>query len=116
MKNKSYKIEFIVFMISALVLAVGYAVLAVRNVRLEKELEFESMTIKEGLCIYIEYNGTSTNSKPVYCLVADMETERIIEVDIDSQLLHKHVSVGDTIIYSVDRNYTDADFINFIEN
>ena len=76
-------------------------------------LSFE--TIKEGLCIHVEYEEDYYHGREyVYCLVYDEEINKVIEVDLFDELIHTNIDVGDTIVYVVDCNYTDADFLNVI--
>lgn len=78
----------------------------------------EKLLIKEGLCVYVEYPNAYEAAKgpiPNYLLVYDYDTEKVIEVDIYDELVHVRISVGDTIVYVVDSDYTDADFVNVIK-
>ena len=83
---------------------------------LKHQVEFES--IREGTCVYVEYDNAyeqGVGPIPNYLLVYDYHTEKVIEVDIFDELVHTRINVGDTIVYVVDYNYTDADFINVIK-
>ena len=81
----------------------------------DRQLEFEP--VKEGLCVYVEYPNAYTGDFPIptYLLVYDYETEKVIEVDIFADTVHTRINVGDTILYVVDYNYCDADFLNVIK-
>lgn len=71
--------------------------------------------LKTGVCIYVEYDGTYVGRKPTYMLVYDEDTDTAIELDIDKRLINIDVRVGDTIVYIVNVDYSDADFINVIK-
>lgn len=109
--DKASIILLIIESLLALLLLFGIMLLRTENDKLQKRLEFEP--IKEGLCVYVEYDhwqGCYT-----YCLVYDYETERVIEVDLYDELIHTTICAGDTIIYCVDYDYCDADFLNVIK-
>lgn len=110
---------YIVFMVVALIMAIanllGLLFLNVKNQDLKKKAEF--WQVKEGLCVYVEHPNAYEVTKgriPSYLLVYDYETEKVIEVDIYDELIYTDISVGDTIVYVVDFDYTDADFLNVI--
>ena len=85
------------------------------NRKLNEITEFEP--IKEGICVYVEYPNSYTGDIPIpnYLLVYDYETDKIIEVDVFDEVVYVRINVGDTILYCVDYNYTDADFLNVIK-
>ena len=111
----------------ALVIAVVFIVIfglglaiSIRTITdLERELEIqkEFEPIKEGVCVYVEYPNAYTGDFPIptYLLVYDYETEKVIEVEIFADTVHTRIDVGDTILYVVDYDYTDADFLNVIK-
>lgn len=115
-KDKKDSIFLIVYTLGWIVL-VFLLVLFLNNKYkdLRHQVEFES--IKEGLCVYVEYPNEYTGDFPIpnYLLVYDYEIEQIIEVDIFDDTVHTRIDVGDTILYVVDYNYTDADFLNVIK-
>ena len=108
-------IIYIVCCLIGFILLIGIAFMREENKRLKQQAEFES--IKEGLCVYVEYPNAYTGDFPIpnYLLVYDYETEKVIEVDIFDDTVHTRIHVGDTILYVVDYNYTDADFLNVIK-
>ena len=110
-KEKEIKANFITSMITMLVILVFLFIAVVcmnlTRRRLEKELEFyKEDSLREGIIVMV----TDTC---VY--VADEMTEKIIEVDIFDELIHTTIEVGDTAVYVVDYEYTDADLINIIK-
>lgn len=112
-KQKAIKIIFIICcsLLFALLLT-GTFLLSYKNKQLREENHFEP--IKEGLCVYVEYEQDAYGREYTYCLVYDYDTEKVIEVDLYEELIHTDIYVGDTILYVVDYNYTDADFVNVI--
>lgn len=106
--------------IGILITAVGVAVLLLllllffgvmsETEYLQKRVDFEP--IKEGTCIYVDHDPEQGYN---YCLVYDYEVEQIIEVDLYDELIYTDICVGDTIIYYVDYDYCDADFLNVIK-
>lgn len=78
-----------------------------------KRLE-EFNPLKQGVCVYVEYSGTTTTCPPVYCLVYDEEIDKVIEIDLFHELVHGHFYQGDIIVYIANADYTDIDFINYI--
>lgn len=88
-----------------LLLLLFFGVMSIR-----KRVDFEP--IKEGTCIYVDYDPEQGYN---YCLVYDYEVEQIIEVDLYDELIYTDICVGDTIIYYVDYDYCDADFLNVIK-
>ena len=110
-KEKEIKANFITTMITMLVILVFLFIAVVcmnlTRRKLEKELEFyKEDSLREGIIVMV----TDTC---VY--VADEMTEKIIEVDIFDELIHTTIEVGDTAVYVVDYEYTDADLINIIK-
>ena len=108
-------IFIVVVSIITIINLVGLIFLNVKNQDLKKKAEFGE--VKEGLCVYVEYPNAYEAAKgpiPNYLLVYDYETEKVIEVDIFDELIHTDIRVGDTIVYVVDFDYTDADFLNVI--
>ena len=110
-KEKEMKGNFITLMITLIVilvfLFVAVTCMNLTRRRLEKELEFyKEDSLREGIIVMV----TDTC---VY--VADEITEKIIEVDIFDELIHTTIEVGDTAVYVVDYEYTDADLINIIK-
>ena len=113
--SKGYIVFMVVVSIIAIANFVGLIFLNVKNQDLKKKAEFGE--VKEGLCVYIEYPNAYEAAKgpiPNYLLVYDYETEKVIEVDMFDELIHTDIRVGDTIVYVVDFDYTDADFLNVI--
>ena len=109
----------VIAIVFIIILGLGLAI-SIRTITdLEKQLEIqqEFEPIKEGLCVYVEYPNGYTGDFPIpdYLLVYDYETEKVIEVDIFSETVHTRIYVGDTILYVVDYDYTDADFLNVIK-
>lgn len=109
----------VIAIVFIVILGLGLAI-SIRTITdLEKQLEIqqEFEPIKEGLCVYVEYPNAYTGDFPIpdYLLVYDYEIEQIIEVDIFDDTVHTRIEVGDTILYVVDYNYTDADFLNVIK-
>lgn len=109
---------FLIFYTLGWIVLVFLLVLFLNNKyrKLRYQAEFESL--REGVCVYVEYPNAYDAAKgpvPDYLLVYDYETEKVIEVDIYEELIHTRINVGDTIVYVVDYNYTDADFINVIK-
>ena len=120
MENKNNKMSkgeiclYTIFVILLIALGFGFAITMNINRQIEQKLEFES--IKEGLCIYVEYPNAYDGEIPVpdYILVYDYEIEKVIEIDMYDELVHTRIYIGDTILYCVDYDYTDADFLNVI--
>ena len=108
-------IAIVFIVILGLVLAISIRTITDLEKQLEIQEEFEP--IKEGLCVYVEYPNSYTGDFPIpdYLLVYDYETEKVIEVDIFADTVHTRIYVGDTILYVVDYDYTDADFLNVIK-
>lgn len=120
MTNKKENIcGLIVAIVFIFILGIGLAISIHTITNLEKQLEAqkEFEPIKEGLCVYVEYPNAYTGNFPIpnYLLVYDYETEKVIEVDIFDETVHTRINVGDTILYVVDYDYTDADFLNVIK-
>lgn len=112
-KQRAIKIiSIICFSLLLALLMVGVFFISYKNKQLREEIHFESM--KEGLCIYVEYEQDAYGREYTYCLVYDYDKEKVIEVDLFEELIHTDIYVGDTILYVVDYNYTDADFVNVI--
>ena len=112
-ENEDNKISIILLIIGALIailLLVGIMFMRAENENLQKRAEFEP--IKEGLCVHVEHDPQQGY---IYCLVYDYEIEQIIEVDLYDELIHTDICVGDTIVYCVDYDYYDADFLNVIK-
>lgn len=117
--NKENTWALVIAIIFIVIFGLGLAI-SIRTITdLERELEIqkEFEPIKEGLCVYVEYPNAYTGDFPIpnYLLVYDYETEKVIEVDIFADTVHTRISVGDTILYVVDYDYTDADFLNVIK-
>lgn len=114
MKENKEDSAIIIILIIATLIAVltliGVMFMQAKNEYLQKRAEFEP--IKEGLCIYIEYDSIQGYN---YCLVYDYDTEKVIELDLYNELIHTDICVGDTILYCVDYDYYDADFLNVIK-
>ena len=108
-------IYYIVACLIAFLLLIGIIYVRVENDNLRKEVEFNP--VKEGLCVYVEYMNISINGIPVpdYILVYDYDIDKVIEIDMFYELVHTQIRTGDTILYCVDYNYTDADFLNVIK-
>lgn len=105
--------------ISALVITniVTVCILSDKNKQLEKFTE-EFGDIREGICVYSDcvYIGNKANPYSCsICWVIDYETEKVIEIDVDDEMLYCKLEPGDTIYYIVDINYTDADFLNVVK-
>lgn len=109
-KHNDGVIPYIIFCIILLIL--GFWLIVSINIIQDKDRRLEFESLKEGLCIYIEYDPWQGYT---YCLVYDYDVEQVIEVDLYDELIHTDISVGDTIVYVVDYDYTDADFINVIK-
>lgn len=112
-KNNEDKTTIVILIIAtvvAVLLFFGVMFIRAENEYLQKRVDFEP--IKEGTCIYVEYDPEQGYS---YCLVYDYEVEQIIEVDLYNELIYTDICVGDTIIYYVDYDYCDADFLNVIK-
>lgn len=109
----------IVAIVFIFILGIGLAISIHTITNLENQLKIqkEFEPIKEGLCVYVEYPNAYTGDFPIpnYLLVYDYETEKVIEVDIFDDTVHTRINVGDTILYVVDYNYTDVDFLNVIK-
>ena len=86
------------------------------NNRLNEMVEFEC--IREGYCVYVEYPNAYDGdiNIPNYLLVYDDYVDKVIEVDIFDEYVYTKINVGDTILYVVDYDYTDADFMNVKKN
>ena len=79
------------------------------NKYLKDHLEFyENDSLREGEILYVNEEGSTI-------LVYDTLKEKIIEVDVYDELIYTNIEVGDTAIYGVNYNYTDADLINIIK-
>lgn len=109
-EDKATIILMIIATLMALLLLVGVIFVRAENDYLQKRVEFEP--VKEGLCIYVEHDPWQGYT---YCLVYDYEVEQVIEVDLYDELIHTDICVGDTIVYCVDYDYCDADFLNVIK-
>lgn len=103
---------YIICIVVVAILSFGLAISIDTIIKLEQEKKFE--TLREGLCVYVESNHTGYKTEYTYCLVYDESIDKIIEVDMFDELIHTNIAVGDTIVYVVDYNYTDADFVNVI--
>ena len=115
MMNKKDKAEiasFIFVGICSFIMFITTILFATKNQDLEKKVEFNQ--VKQGLCVYVESHKTAYKTEYTYCLVYDEETDKVIEVDLYEELIHGDIRVGDTIVYVVDYDYTDADFLNVI--
>lgn len=89
-------------------------ILASQNRELKKQASFEP--VKQGLCVYVEYDINYYNKREYnYCLVYDEYIDQIIEVDLFDEVIYCNINAGDTIVYVVDYDYTDADFLNVIK-
>ena len=114
-KQKAIKIIFIIYCSLLFVLLLtGTFLLSYENKRLREENRFDP--IKEGFCVHVEYEQCDYGKKYTYCLVYDYETEKVIEVNLFEEVIHTDIFAGDTILYVVDYNYTDADFLNVIRD
>lgn len=112
-KNNEDETTIVILIIAVVVatlLLVGVMFIRAENDYLQKRVDFEP--IKEGTCVYVEHDPEQGYS---YCLVYDYEVEQIIEVDLYNELIYTDICVGDTIIYYVDYDYYDADFLNVIK-
>lgn len=112
-KNNEDETTIVILIIAVVVatlLLVGVMFIRAENDYLQKRVDFEP--IKEGTCVYVEHDPEQGYS---YCLVYDYEVEQIIEVDLYNELIYTDICVGDTIIYYVDYDYCDADFLNVIK-
>lgn len=114
-EKDNFIISFIGFIVGLLLVAITIGLMTHKIKELEKINEFEYF--REGLCIYVEYEGAHTGEFPipVTLLVLDYETEKVIEVDIYEELVHTRIYVGDIILYSISYDYIDADFINVVK-
>ena len=110
--SKGDIIFMIIVSIMLMALLFGLAFLNNQNQDLKKKAEFNQ--VKQGLCVYVESHKTAYKTEYTYCLVYDEETDKVIEVDLYEELIHGSIRVGDTIVYVVDYDYTDADFLNVI--
>lgn len=109
-KNNEDRTTIVILIIAAVVavlLFFGVMFIRAENEYLQKRVNFEP--IKEGTCIYVEHSPEQGYS---YCLVYDYEAKQVIEVDLYDELIHTDICVGDTIIYCVDYDYDNADFLN----
>lgn len=109
-KNNEDRTTIVILIIAtvvAILLLVGVMFIRADNAYLQKRVEFEP--IKEGACVYVEHDPEQGY---VYCLVYDYEAKQVIEVDLYDELIHTDICVGDTIIYCVDYDYCNADFLN----
>lgn len=117
-KSENKTINALTIGLSILCVLFGFAFAATLRVCTMQQEQLKEEPIKEGLCVYVEYPNAYEAAKgpiPNYLLVYDYETEKVIEVDIYDELVHVRISVGDTIVYVVDPDYTDADFVNVIK-
>jgi hypothetical protein len=111
-KDKAKIVSFIFVGIFTFIMLITTILFAIKNKKLEQKAEFSQ--VKEGLCVYVESHKTAYKTEYTYCLVYDEETESVIEVDLYEELIHGDIRVGDTIVYVVDYDYTDVDFLNVI--
>lgn len=109
-ENSTNIIFYILGCLMGFILLIVISFMRVENERLRQQAEFEP--IKEGLCIYVEHDPWQGYT---YCLVYDYDIEKVIEIDLYNELIHTDINVGDTIIYVVDYNYCDGDFLNVIK-
>lgn len=116
MDEKKYKSAIQVLIIIGCVLVlmgmfflaiIGSLEKQIDQLQLKNELEFyKEESIREGQIIAV-------NDAVVY--VIDTLKEKIIEVDIYPELIHTTIEVGDTAVYVVDYDYTDADLLGIIK-
>lgn len=114
MDEKDYKftIQTLVILVCGLVLlcilfATSIGNLVKQREQLKNELEFyQEENIREGQIIAI-------NDTVVY--VIDTLKEKVIEIDIYPELIHTTIEVGDTAVYVVNYDYTDADLLGIIK-
>ena len=100
----------IINLVLVIIWAILTAILISQKNDLKRKANFEP--VKQGLCVYVEQDRWYDYT---YCLVYDEYIDQIIEVDIFNDVVHTQIEVGDTIIYVVDYNYCDADFLNVIK-
>lgn len=122
MRKRENKIDVMFYIIAlAVIIILGFglaiSIHTITNLKSQLKAQEEFEPIKEGLCVYVEYPNSYTGNFPIpnYLLVYDYETEKVIEVDIFDDTVHTRINVGDTILYVVDYNYCDADFLNVIK-
>lgn len=114
------KFNALIFSIIGALLATNIltvCILSDKNEQLEKFTE-EFGDVREGICVYSDcvYTGNKVNPYSCsICWVIDYETDRVIEVDVDDEILYCELEPGDTIYYIVDINHTDAYFLNVIK-
>lgn len=117
-KKKKFDLSLFVNILAVIVCLFLFIMLTIttgEKAKLEAITRFEP--IKEGICVYVEYPNSYDGDVPVpdYLLVYDYETDKIIEVDVFDEVVYVRINVGDTILYCVDYNYTDADFLNVVK-
>lgn len=111
MEKKDIKTYILLFI--GVLIALGIAIFQIylikENKYLKEQLEFyEEESLREGPILYVNEEGSTI-------LVYDTLKEKVIEVDVYDETIHTTIEVGDTAIYVVDYNYTDADLITIIK-
>lgn len=111
MEKKDIKTYILLFI--GVLIILGIAIFQIyllkENQYLKEHLEFyEEESLREGPILYVNEEGSTI-------LVYDTLKEKIIEVDVYDETIHTTIKIGDTAIYIVDYNYTDADLITIIK-
>ena len=110
-KSTQDDILMIILMALMAICIIAYSIISIFAIKkidnLKNEVEFcQEESIREGQIVAV-------SDTVVY--VIDTLKERVIEVDIYPELIHTTIEVGDTAVYVVDYDYTDADLLGIIK-
>ena len=74
----------------------------------QRELD-EAPVLLEGTVQYVWYHN---DTLLVSC--DEIGDDYLVEVDIDWSIIHTKIEIGDTVLFVVDRQWTDADLLGVI--
>ena len=97
-------ISYIVF--GAIITSIVYQV---KIETLENELEFyKDCSLREAEILFIDNEGD-------FVVVYDEYLEYFIEIDVFPEIIHCTIEVGDTALYVINMEATDADLLGIIK-
>ena len=108
MKEFWFGLFFVVLCIlfGAMITGIGYQV---KVERLENDLEFyKECSLREAEILFVDNEGS-------FVVVYDEYLESLIEIDVFPEVIHCTIEVGDTALYDIDMEATDADLLGIIK-
>lgn len=76
---------------------------------LDNELEFyKECSLREAEILFVDNEGS-------FVVVYDEYLEHFIEIDVFHEIIHCTIEVGDTALYVIDMEATDADLLGIIK-